>query len=197
MIRAVLIDADGVAIVAPEPFSRIYARERGLPEDAFESFFQDDFHRAMEGKTDLLELLRARQDLWQWQGDPRDLMQRWFEAENYPSAEVVAAVRALREDGKKVYLATNQEQHRLDFLNSTVFPGVFDDMIASCTLGFRKPSNEFFAAALERVRRDIPDISAVEVAFYDDSARNVEAARAAGIHAAVYQNADQIRHLAE
>lgn len=192
MIQALLVDADGVAILAPEPFSRAYAREQGLDEAPFEQFFMTDFREAVAGRADLYKLLAKRSDVWGKHDDIPAFARRWFDAENVPNLALVAEIKRLRETGLKVYLATNQEPHRAEYLRTVMFPGVFDGMIVSCEVGATKPSHEYFEAAYEHVADEIAGIARDQIAFIDDSAKNVAAATEFGFVGELFRDVEQL-----
>jgi putative hydrolase of the HAD superfamily len=91
----------------------------------------------------------------------------------------VAVVRALRRNGYGVHLATNQERYRAAYLRDVLgYDALFDVSCYSCELGLAKPAPAFFAEAVRRIGAEPP-----AVLFIDDSAGNVEGARAAGLAA--------------
>ena len=81
-----------------------------------------------------------------------------------------------RYQGWRTYLATNQEAHRTEHLLEVVGLGdVVDGHFASCVVGHRKPSPEYYAEVARRVGGD-----AAHLVFWDDNRDNVEAAQKAG-----------------
>ncbi len=195
MIKAVLFDADGVTIISPDNFSRMYAVESGLDPDELEDFFDEGFAAAMVGKADLKELIVARNDLWRWHDTPEKLLDKWFEAENHPNKPVVAEIKAIKAKGLSVFLATNQEKYRAKFLREVMFTGVFDQIFVSCELGCKKPSAQFFEAAMSRISAINKGIDKSEVAYFDDDQRNVDAAKQFGFDAHLFKDVAQIREV--
>jgi putative hydrolase of the HAD superfamily len=93
--------------------------------------------------------------------------------------ESVALVQALRRHGYGVHLATNQESHRAAYMRDVLgYDALFDVSCYSCDLGAAKPAPAFFDEAVRRIGTD-----PTAILFIDDSARNVEGARAAGLAA--------------
>lgn len=76
----------------------------------------------------------------------------------------------------------------IDEVAETVVAGLFDDVRASCHLGARKPSPEFFLRLLEELEADPED-----VLFVDDREANVEGAEAAGLRGHVFEDAATLR----
>lgn len=91
----------------------------------------------------------------------------------------VALVHRLREQGVGVHLGTNQEQHRAAYMKTRLgFEGVFDVRCYSYEVGAAKPDPGFFSEAVSRIGAEPSTIL-----FIDDSERNVEGARSAGLNA--------------
>jgi putative hydrolase of the HAD superfamily len=111
-----------------------------------------------------------------------------------PVAESIGVVRALRANGYGVHLATNQERNRAAYMRSALgYDELFDVCCYSCDLGVAKPDPAFFAEAARRIGE-----SPSGILFVDDSARNVDGARAAGLVAEQWsfeQGHDELRSL--
>ena len=85
----------------------------------------------------------------------------------------------MRANGYGVHLGTNQELNRAAHMSSALgYDALFDVCCYSCHLGVAKPDPAFFAAAARRI-----SAQPASILFIDDSARNVEGARAAGLAA--------------
>lgn len=192
--RAVIFDADGVLILAPQLFSRVYASQRGLDPQALEPFFGQDFKRALVGEADLKDLL-STSPLWNWEGDPQDLIDEWFASENHPNHDLIVLIRGLREAGVPVFLATNQERYRADYLRNVMFPGLFDELFISCELGCTKSGDEYWRILLDRVGKLVPGIKPSEIIYFDDSQSHLTPALRAGIDAHLYRNPEQVNDL--
>jgi putative hydrolase of the HAD superfamily len=193
--RAILYDMDGVVNRQPDYFSRVYARDAGLDEGALETFFDAEFLKASVGRADLKDLIVKRNDLWQWSGTPEELLQKWFDFENCPDEELVGLIRQQRKSGVKAYLATIQEKYRTDFIRKRMFPDLFDDIFASCDLGFHKSEAGFFATILERVEQDIPGIRPDEIVYFDDNREGLITAVQLGIATYLYEGVEQVKTL--
>jgi putative hydrolase of the HAD superfamily len=94
-------------------------------------------------------------------------------------AESVRLVEQLRSAGYGVHLGTNQERERGVHMRTTLgYDALFDVSCYSYDLGVAKPSTDFFVEAARRIGAEPSSIL-----FVDDTARNVEAARVAGMPA--------------
>ncbi len=136
-IKAVLFDADGVLTVPGELFSYIYEREQGLRPGTLQPFFKDKFPTAMMGKADLKELIADNQDIWQWDAPIDDLLQAWFETEDVKNEPLIEAVKELKQANVPVFLATNQEKYRGEFMKNVMFKDLFDHYFISSDIGLQ------------------------------------------------------------
>ncbi len=110
--KIVLFDVDGVLIIPPKLFSEQYCEKYGVDCELQEQFYSTkEFKDSSVGKFDLKDAMRIHNDKWQWQGEADELMQMWFEGENYPNEPLLDIVKQLRASGTKVYLATQQENY--------------------------------------------------------------------------------------
>jgi HAD superfamily hydrolase (TIGR01509 family) len=105
--------------------------------------------------------------------------ERWVETLGAPIEENVALMRRLKREGSPVYALSNFAtvkfaiaRQMFDFLNE------FDAAVISGHVGAAKPDPRIYEILFAQVRRP-PQ----ELLFVDDSLRNVEAARAAGMAA--------------
>jgi len=174
----VLLDADGVMqripggwYAAMEPYLGDRARE-------FLHKTWKDERPMLAGQGDYLPVLAAALSEYGVAVPVQDVYADvWHRIE--VSAESVAVVRALRRNGYGVHLATNQERYRAAYLRDVLgYDALFDVSCYSCELGLAKPAPAFFAEAVRRIGAEPP-----AVLFIDDSAGNVEGARAAGLAA--------------
>lgn len=182
MIKVVLFDADGVLINGPM-FSEYLARDYGITPDKTWLFFTGVFKECVRGKADLKEELPPYLKKWGWKGTVDDFIHYWHNCEHIINQDLVDYIQNLRKKGIKCYLATNQNKYRFDYmLKEMGFSEFFDKCYASANLGHRKPEIEFFQELL----RDLGNIDRSQVLFWDDTPRNIAAAKEFGIHAEFY-----------
>ena len=92
-----------------------------------------------------------------------------------------------------MFLATNQERHRLQYLLGEMGLGTqVDGDFASCTVGVRKPDAGYFAEVTRRLQ-----LPPAGIVCWDDAPANVAAARAAGWTAQLYQGVQEFREAVE
>ncbi len=103
--------------------------------------------------------------------------------------EVLAFVRAARQAGIRVVLATNATD-TLDLdLDAFGVTGDFDAVANSSSLGSYKPQKEFFLAACALI-----DTPPAQCLLIDDTDRNVRGARAAGLSALRFSASADLRY---
>lgn len=109
-------------------------------------------------------------------------LENWQEARALASTAIPASVEALRRAsalGTVSLLSNNPSPfaESLPLLAPDVTAIVGDNRLVSCELGVRKPAARLFELALAHY-----DARAEDTFFVDDSAGNIEGARAVGIH---------------
>ena len=182
MIKALLLDADGV-LINGEMFSKQLERDYGISTKTVEPFFTGPFLDCLIGKADLKKILPPFLDKWGWQKSVDDFLDYWFQAEHKLDEKLIQYIQALRARGIKCYVATNQEKHRAQYmLKQMGFEKSFDKVYASAHIGYKKPDFEFY----KKVVKDIGIVTKVEVLFWDDSEKKVAGARKFGILGEVY-----------
>ncbi|MDB5161162.1 MAG: haloacid dehalogenase superfamily protein subfamily variant 3 with third motif having or [Candidatus Saccharibacteria bacterium] len=191
-IKVALFDVDGVLVQAARLFSQIYAEKYGLNIEKFEPFFTGDFRLALAGKADLKELILNNRELWQY-GEPDQILDLWFEAENHPDYDLVEVIKERQAKGLVAFLATDQEKYRTKFIMTKMFPSIFDGIFASSEIGYRKESSEYWAAVLGRLSLREPGLQPNNIAYFDDSQSNIDAANETGINAHLYKDIEQVK----
>lgn len=118
-----------------------------------------------------------------------DLLALWEQVDL--DNDAIVLVREIAASGVTCVLATNQQDHRKDFLRRTFG---YDDLFArsfySCDVGARKPEPAYFERVLETL-----DLPADQVGFVDDVEANVAAARQLGIRAVHHDPASGVTGL--
>lgn len=166
-------------LITPDDFyGAKLAREH---EKTMREFMRRPFLSASTGKSDLLDHLPVVMAQIGREGAAKEFYREWLEYENRPDLPMLSAVRELRTQGWRVYLATNQETHRTrHLLEESGLADVVDGQFASCSTGHRKPDLAYDTAVTQRLGLSPEHI------IWDDSAENVAAARAAGWQAQLF-----------
>lgn len=115
---------------------------------------------------------------------------RWEEMLRGPISETVEILQELRQSSKyRLYALTNWSHETFDIaLERFEFLHWFEGIVVSGVEKTRKPFTEIYDILLSRY-----DIRASQAIFIDDNLRNVEAAKAVGIHSIHYLNPQQLK----
>jgi putative hydrolase of the HAD superfamily len=176
-----MIDVDGVLITGRpkdgRPYDTDLEADLGVPMERLRAeFFTPHWEAIVTGREQMMDRLvpvlrRIAPAL-----PPQAFIDYWFENDSRIDAEVLEEIRRQRREGRRVFLATNQEHLRARYLMETLRLGAeVDGILYSAALGNRKPGAAFFRLAAAGARTKSADI-----AFVDDALVNVEAARRAG-----------------
>ncbi len=181
-IRTVFFDADGVlqyltptwqdevnALMTKGTFAEIERREQAYTLDGSREFpdVVAEYFAQIGETTPVATVIAKWHEIQVWED----------------SFELVAQ---LRQAGIKAYLTSNQHTFRLSYMRQNLnYDQRFDGQFYSCELGMAKPDADFFAYVLRETGAD-----AASTLFIDDLEKNVEAARAAGLHAQRLDPAD-------
>lgn len=113
----------------------------------------------------------------------------WAKMLREPIAESVAVLGELRQRGHRLYALTNWSAETFPLARAKFdFLDWFEDIVVSGEVKLAKPDPRIFALTIERCRLD-----PVRTVFIDDSERNVQAGRNAGLHALHFTDAQQLR----
>ncbi len=188
-IKAVIFDADGMVILGERPSLRLM-RDFGVPKEKLDKFFDNEFRECIVGKADLKEKVRPYLKEWGWNRSEEDFFNFWFAESYYVDQRVLSLIKELRKREIFCILATSQEKYRVSFMKNEMGLGkVFDFIVATSLVGFRKNSNDFF----EEIMKLIPGVERNEVVFWDDREKNVELGKDFGFQSVLYTNFDDFK----
>ena len=189
-ISAVAFDLGGVLIDwNPRHLYRQLFSDPGEMEDFLARVCTPDWHREHDLGADITA---SCQRLAALHPGYREMIMAWAErGEEMVAGQFDQAVRVLSEvkaAGTRCYTLSNMEPHAFT-IRAARFPFMtwFDGHVISGIEGVVKPDPRIFEILLERYR-----LAPEATAFMDDSPRNVEAARALGIYAVHYTDAEQL-----
>ncbi|MEU8222346.1 HAD-IA family hydrolase [Kribbella sp. NPDC048915] len=177
-IRHVLFDADGVLQDLPGGWYSAMAPYLGdRARDFLHETWRDE-RPMLAGQGDYLPVLAATLEKYGVRTPVTEVYDAvWKNIVLIESS--LEAVRALKRSGYGVHLGTNQESYRGAHMRTALgYDELFDVSCYSYDLGVAKPDPEFFTRAAARI-----GAAPESILFIDDTLRNVEAARQAGLHA--------------
>ncbi|NKM97040.1 HAD family hydrolase [Rhizobium leguminosarum] len=184
-MKVLMVDVDGVLIHGRPtdglPLFTYLERDLGLRVDLLQQeFFQTHWGDIIIGREALEPKLAGVLAKIAPHLSAEALIDYWFENDSRLDRNLLEELAALRQSGITLLLATNQEHRRARYLMEQIgLNAHFDDIIYSAALGHSKPSPDFFRLATERA-----GVLPGEIAFIDDMAVNIEAARQFGWNAA-------------
>jgi len=193
MLKALLVDVDGVLAIGP-PFSTSLARDYGITPEATTPFFQGRFRDCLVGTRDLKEELEHVLPSWGWYQSVDAFLEYWFTSEHVINTPLVEVIQRFRRRSLDCYLATNQERYRTKYLLRDMgFAKLFDGMFSSADVGCMKHDSLFFT----RVIQQLGEPPAEDLLFWDDSPGNVATAGAVGLRAERYLDVDGFERVVE
>ncbi|MEW6018813.1 MAG: HAD-IA family hydrolase [Pseudomonadota bacterium] len=183
-VRTLMVDVDGVLIRHPQGLRWDHAIREDLGVDP--ARFQNDFFAVhwpdvVNGRADLHERLALALQTIAPHLTPEALTAYWFAKDAHLDEAFLSQLVAL-EGGYALHLATVQEHYRAAYLwNDLGLKDRFEAIHYAADYGCGKPEPAFFEAVAARTGH-----APQELLLIDDSARNVEAARACGWRAGLW-----------
>lgn len=187
-IEAILFDADGV-VIFPWRFARHLEQHYGITPAMTGDFFRGVFAECLIGQADLKQVLPPFLAKWGWQKSVDEFVAIWLEVENAVDQRLIEFIQSLRRAGYVCCLATSQERYRADYMASVMgFSQVFDRLFFSSHLGYQKPDPLYYQAVTQ-----VLGLPKQNLLFWDDSRKNVDAAREYGWQAEVYTDFEEFQ----
>ena len=190
MLKIILLDLDGI-VIRPryKYFSEKYSEEYKIPLSELTPFFTNEYKKAARGEISIREVLPEYLKKWRWGKSPDEFLNYWFHEERTIDVNVLDIVKKLREDGVKVYLASDNEKERANYImNDLELKDVFDGAFFSYQLGHTKSEPEFF----QKILKDLK-LKGRDVEYWDDDQKNVDVAKSVGIDAKFYDNFEEFK----
>jgi len=187
-IRAVFFDLGGVILRTEyqAPRQRLAERLNMTYEDLVRLVFENKSSQqasigTISPEQHWDEVLR----LMHLPADQKDIVRNEFFGGDLLDVNLVDFIRSLR-PGVKTGLISNAWLDLRDYITSQHFEDAFDKMIISAEVGVMKPDAGIYQMALESV-----GVSPNEAVFVDDTVRNVEGAKAVGMHGIQFKQPEE------
>ncbi len=176
-----MLDVDGV-LVSGRPTDghtwthKLY-EDLGIDPDLLvQEFFAREWQDVVTGRRDLHPALALSLQRLGASVTAKELTSYWFEMDSRLMQSVLTDCRTAREWGHQIYLTTNQEHLRAQYLMNTLgLKGEVDGIVYSAEAGCQKPFPAFFSYAA-----DITGREPSEMLLVDDTRANIDGARSAG-----------------
>lgn len=189
-----VFDLDGVVrdFAQGSPVAEIEA-ELGLVEGGFfeVAFGADYLGEVVTGRMTFQRWMASIGELLVERGaEPaaaRAAVQRWVAHRGTPVTETVSLIAELQVTGRDCFLFTNGTDNVPAELRQLGLQHLLDGLLNTSDLGVAKPEPAAFAAANDRIERQLGRrVEPEEVGFTDDRADNVAAAAAYGWQAVLF-----------
>jgi putative hydrolase of the HAD superfamily len=124
--------------------------------------------------------------------DPALFQREFLELVQAPMPRCQEVLQALKDRFHLSLLSNTNPAHHRKLSQNYNFFSAFDQLFLSYQLGQMKPSPHIFDYVITHL-----NTAANTIAFFDDGARNVEAAKSAGIHAFRVDSPDEVWAIAQ
>lgn len=190
-VSSILFDADGV-IQQHATGWRVGFSSLIDNSDDVDAFMQDVFaveQPCLVGEGDFVAGFSAVLSKWNSHYAADEALRVFTQIDVHDG--IIQLVQALRRDGIACHIASNQNAYRASYMSQELGYGkLFDTEFYSCHLGVAKPDPAYFRVIIETLT-----LGPGQMLFLDDKEDNVQAARAAGLRAAVFELAAGITGL--
>lgn len=193
-VKAIIFDVDGVLITNEGsdagPWQMHLERDLGLhPETLQKAFFLPHWDDIVCGRTSIEERLTLVLKDIAPHLPTEELLTYWFKADAHAEQGLLDRIKQLNSHmDAGFHLATNQEHRRANYLWQTLgLNAHFDAIHYSADIGHAKPDDGFYATIENRL-----GLTGPEILFFDDQAKNIEAAKARGWQAHVWEGGETL-----
>lgn len=193
MSEVILFDVDGVLVRNFNDkkeflWSLTIERDLGVTGAVMRDIFSGRWQDCLRGRADTKDHVRAVLAQHNMSLAAEDFIDYWHANDSHFEPAAMACVESLK--GRRVFMATNQDKLRADYLKKTI-GHLFEGIFAAADIGAMKPEEPFY----EHIERAL-GIDPQNIIFFDDAASHVEAARRRGWDAYVYRGPDDLKRLA-
>lgn len=193
MIKAVIFDLNGVFLES-EPLSSRFEEKFGIPADEFYPILKEIMDKVRKpNPPKIYELWKPHLNKWSLNLTEQEFFDFWFSGEKLVP-ELIDYAKGLRQKGLKVFVLSNNFKERTTYYRQNLSE-IFKDLDGeyfSWETGFVKPDPKAYENILEK-----NNLKAEECVYFDDSDKNVEAARSLGIHAEKYEGLEKTKSAIE
>jgi len=193
-IQAIVCDVDGVLIKVVDDIGNFLWHKNieadlGFSQDQLQGFFVKYWKCISTGTIDTLEAIGLYLESINSRVSSQQFIQYWHQNDSNVDELMIDAMRILKSKGYRLFLGTNQEKYRANHLWDTLgFSDCFEDIFASCYIGYEKPAYDYFVAVHRKM-----GIQPHEILFIDDSNKNVESAKSCGWQGYCHQSFKQTK----
>lgn len=189
-MKAIIFDLNGVFIISPK-LSERFKDDFGISLEIFMPALQDVMDKVRQpGAKDVFYYWESYFRKWGIDFTETEFQGYCFKAEK-PDDYLVGLAKKLKEKGYKLFILSNNFRGRADYYskNFRFMDEVFEKVYYSWQTGYTKPDKAAWQLILEENH-----LKPEDCLYFDDSKKNIEAARFLGIDARIFDE-DAVKFL--
>lgn len=191
MIRTIVFDLGNVLVdFDPKFYMQSFGFTKHEIQNLFHLVYEEDWRLYDRGDyasvTDLCHAVCQKHPAYS-SAFEKILCPAWVQIHTLKE-DTASYLAQLKTRGYRIYLLSNLSKESYDFIRQYPFFGLIDGGVYSYQEHVCKPDTEIYNTLLSRYALR-PD----ETVFLDDSAANIEAAQALGIHGIVFSSVEQAK----
>ncbi|MGV8161916.1 MAG: HAD-IA family hydrolase [Candidatus Nanoarchaeia archaeon] len=189
--KAVIFDLNGVFIQSPSLSKRVESDYK-VSVDTFLPVLSQIMDKVRKPNApDIYVDWKPHLEEWNISLSRTQFLNYWFSAEK-EDKEMIMYARTLKEKGWKIFVLSNNFRERTDYYkkNFSFFNDLFNKKYISWQTGNVKPDEKCFIQILEE-----NDLMPNNCYYFDDSEKNVDAAKKLGIRAHKYSGLDATKNI--
>lgn len=184
MKKAIIFDLNGVFVISPK-LSERFESNFNIPLEVFMPALKEVMDKVrMPDAKDVFYYWQPYFKKWGIKFSQQEFEDYCFKAET-PDDKLVKLARDLKEKGLKLFILSNNFRGRADYYakNFSFMDEVFEKVYYSWQTGFTKPDIRAWQLIL-----DENNLEPSDCIYFDDSEKNIEAAKSIGIEAYIFDD---------
>ena len=150
-----------------------------------EEFFNVHWKEVIRGKKSLKPTISNILSEMYPKVDTEVFLKYWFENDSGVDNNLLNSLKKLKNSGKRLYLATDQEHERKNYLYHTLgLNKTFEDIFYSAEFGYTKSEDGYWRTLKEK----LTEFNTNDMLFIDDRQINIDKAKEHGIEGYLYTN---------
>ena len=187
-MKAIIFDLNGVFISGPLLSDR-FRDDFNVPIDNFLDALKEIMAKVrMPNAPEVYELFIPYLEKWNVKLSKQEFYNYWFGAENQ-NEKLIEFAKTIKDKGIKLFVLSNNLKERSAYYD-VHFPfidEVFDKTYYSWQTGLVKPDTRAYELILQE-----NNLKPEDCLYFDDSEKNVEAAKSLGINAFTFTNPEDV-----
>lgn len=187
--KVILFDVDGVLIRYRRNFTgELEAQGYTDAPRIMQSYYHAD-NTALynEGRKTEEEVVEPFLREFGWKGTATDYLEAQCDfTRQHLDRDLLSVIGKLRTEGVLCYIATNQGPYQGRFLREQLLRDYFDGYYVSCDIGCKKDAPQFWEYVLQDLENKKGITIPWDMAYFDDSRKNIETASGYGIQSFLF-----------